>query len=65
MNKYGECKCGTPLVPIFFTEFEYAQTSMGIRYKTGRHRRAVSHLLCENCGRQYPIDDSFDGPWEG
>lgn len=65
MNVFGECTCGAPLVPIWFTEFEYAQTNTGLQYKTGRHRRAVSHLLCENCGREFPVDDSFDGPWEG
>jgi len=35
----------------------------GIPYETGRKRSAVSHLLCEDCLKSYPVDDTFDGPW--
>jgi len=48
---------------IWFTEEEYKTTSFGARYKTGRKRSAVSHLLCEDCLKSYPVDDTFDGPW--
>lgn len=58
MSKFGECKCGGNLQPVYFTEEERKK---GI--KTGRKRRAVSHLVCENCLRNECIDDSFDGNW--
>jgi hypothetical protein len=50
--------CGKPMSKIWFTESEY---SKGI--KTGRTRRAVSHLLCDSCGKEEIVDDSFDTPW--
>lgn len=56
---YGKCECSAPLVPIWFTEHE--RDRHGI--KTGRKRTACSHLLCEYCGKQYPVDDTFDGEW--
>lgn len=31
--------------------------------KTGRKRTACSHLVCEYCGKTYPVDDTFDGEW--
>ena len=31
--------------------------------KTGRKRRIVAYLQCENCFKKQAIDDSFDGPW--
>lgn len=61
-SKYGVCECGSPLEPVFFMEKEY-KTISGIMVQTGRKRRACSHLLCTGCMRQYPVDDTFDGPW--
>lgn len=61
---YGTCTCGAPLFPVFFTEKEHKVVN-GVMTYTGRTRRACSHLSCDACGREYPIDDTFDGPWEG
>jgi hypothetical protein len=58
MNASACCNCGTILVPVWFEEQERRQ---GVT--TGRYRKACSHLQCENCGRSYAVDDSFDGPW--
>lgn len=59
VNVYGECpQCGGPLSPVWFLEEEYVK---GIR--TGRKRKACSHLLCDRCGHIEIVDDSFDGPW--
>lgn len=61
--KYGTCdRCGGKLIPIWFTE-EETKTYNGIIYQTGRIRRACSHLVCENCLKNFAVDDSFDGPW--
>lgn len=57
-NKYGTCECEAPLEPVWFTEYERKR---GI--KTGRKRTACSHLVCEYCGKTYPVDDTFDGKW--
>lgn len=62
MADFGECTCGDKLVPVWFTE-EETETANGIMWRTGRKRRAVSHLTCEDCLRNYPVDDSFDGAW--
>lgn len=59
---YGLCGCGAPLEPVFFTEKEY-ETVSGSMVFIGRKRRACSHLACTECMRQYPVDDTFDGPW--
>lgn len=60
---YGNCsKCSVPLEPVWFTEEEYEVVN-GIMYKTGRKRRAVSHLECPCCLNREIVDDSFDGPW--
>ena len=57
---YGVCKrCDFPFVPVHFIEEERDKQHM----KTGRVRRAVSHLLCESCGKQECVDDTFDGQW--
>lgn len=56
---YGECECGAPLEPVWFIEHERKR---GI--KTGRKRRACSHLTCSYCTRKYPVDDTFDSPWK-
>lgn len=60
---YGQCEqCGADLKPIWFTEEEY-QIIGGISIKTGRKRRACSHLVCPDCLKNYCVDDSFDGPY--
>lgn len=67
---YGDCgHCGVKLVPVFFTEEETKTVPFGTQakgaymYRTGRKRRAVSHLECPVCLKSYTVDDSFDGPW--
>lgn len=55
-------KCGGYLIPVYFTE-EEIKTCDGHQYKTGRKRRAVSHLVCEDCMSNECVDDSFDGEW--
>ena len=61
---FGICeRCGGHLSPVIFTEYEEKVTGQGWRYKTGRWRRAVSHLTCDTCLKNYCVDDSFDGPW--
>lgn len=63
MTKYGECPyCGDDLIPIWFTE-EETVVIHGTLCKTGRKRRAVSHLSCPTCLRNECVDDSFDMPW--
>ena len=59
---YGQCECGGALYPIFFTE-EETVVQHGVMCRTGRKRRAVSCLVCEECLRSYTVDDTFDGPW--
>lgn len=59
---YGQCECGGTLHPIFFTE-EETVVQHGVMCRTGRKRRAVSCLVCEECLRSYTVDDTFDGPW--
>lgn len=56
---YGKCECGRPLIPIWYKEKE--RDSNGI--VTDRERIACSYLLCESCGRNYTVDDSFDSEW--
>lgn len=56
---YGKCKCGKPLVPIWYKEKE--RDCHGVL--TGRERTACSHLLCEYCGKSYTVDDTFDSEW--
>lgn len=58
-DKYGICECGTPLSPVWFIEEERDKHF----HKTGRKRKACSHLICEDCGKTYPVDDTFDGMW--
>lgn len=60
---FGTCdRCGGRLIPIWFTE-EEADTFDGAIRLTGRIRKACSHLVCENCLKNFIVDDSFDGPW--
>lgn len=61
-SKYGKCECGYLLEPIWFTE-EQTDVSGGIMIKTGRKRKACSHLVCSGCLRNYCVDDSFDSSW--
>lgn len=59
-NNFGKCEdCNINLKPCWFVEEETINN-----IKTGRARNAVSHLFCENCGKTYTTDDSFDGPWQ-
>ncbi len=63
MIDFGTCsRCGGTLAPIWFTE-EEVKTANGVKWRTGRKRRAVSHLVCEDCLKNFPVDDSFDGEW--
>lgn len=50
------------LIPVWFTE-EETKVANGTMYKTGRVRRACSHLVCEACLKNFCVDDTFDGPW--
>lgn len=60
---YGNCeRCGAALEPVFFTE-EETKTVYGSLIKTGRTRKACSHLECPVCGKKECVDDTFDGPW--
>mgnify|MGYP000090298157 FL=1 len=48
MVDFGVCDCGGSLIPVWFTE-EETKVANGTMYKTGRVRRACSHLVCEAC----------------
>lgn len=64
MGHYGVCeKCGADMQPVWFTEEEYKVTNDGIMCRTGRERRAVSHLECPCCFTKACVDDTFDGAW--
>lgn len=62
-NPFGVCPtCECALEPNYFVmEEEIVQN--GMRFKTGRVKRAVDCLVCPNCLRIECVDDSFDGPW--
>ncbi len=63
MDRYGTCdKCGTNLNAIWFIEYE-SKLVGNSWIKTGRQRRAVSHLCCPECLTNYCVDGSFDGDW--
>ena len=64
MNQlYGDCPhCGGKLQAEWFVEEECRYVN-GHSYKTGRVRDAVAYIYCPNCLRNFPVDDSFDGPW--
>ena len=62
MADFGVCDCGGSLIPVWFTE-EETKVANGIMYKTGRVRRACSHLVCEDCLKNFCVDDTIDGPW--
>ena len=60
---YGYCDdCRVPLEPVFFIE-EETKIEHGVMFKTGRKRRAVSHLTCLSCLKNFCVDDSFDSIW--
>lgn len=62
--EFGRCPdCSGELMPVYFTEEEYVVEPSGIRYKTGRKRKAVSHLVCKVCLKNICVDDTFDGGW--
>lgn len=61
---YGECECGAGFIPVWFIDEEYRYENSGIMYKTGRKRRACSHLECPNCFKRQCVDDSFDSDFK-
>ena len=51
-NKYGNCDlCGYNLSPIWYKQ---------LNEDTNKIDYLVSYLLCDNCGKCYIVDDSFD-----
>ena len=57
---YGVCKrCDFPFAPVYFMEEERTKQNV----LTGRVRKACSHLVCESCGKEECVDDTFDGQW--
>lgn len=58
-------KCGSDMLPIWFVEEEEKVVNghNGYRYKTGRKRKAVSHLECPCCFNKECVDGSLDEPW--
>ena len=55
-----ECDCNE----LYWDMVKFEEPEYDIHNrKTGRYRRAVSHIVCTNCGRNICVDDSFDGPW--
>ena len=51
-NKYGNCDlCGYNLFPIWYKQ---------LNEDTNKIDYLVSYLLCDNCGKCYIVDDSFD-----
>lgn len=60
---YGICdQCYGRLIPVWYIE-EETKVINGVMCKTGRVRRACSHLVCESCLKKFCVDDSFDRPW--
>lgn len=48
-NKYGKCPyCNGSLIPSWGTEEEFIVENNHL-IKTGRKRRVVAYLQCENC----------------
>lgn len=52
-------RCNSILQKIWFIQKEYDHKGI----PTGREKKAVSHLLCNTCGKEEIIDGSFDGEW--
>lgn len=64
-GKYAKCdRCGSAIVPVYFRERERKVINGAMVY-TGRTREACSHLECVGCMKEFPVDDTFDRPWEG
>ncbi|GCD11681.1 hypothetical protein [Clostridium tagluense] len=62
-SRFGTCSiCGSNLVLVWFIE-EETKIINGVMYKTGKKRKACSHLECTTCFKNVCIDDSFDGNW--
>ena len=62
-NKYGKCPyCNGNLIPSWGTEEEFIVEHNNL-IKTGRKRRIVAYLQCEDCLKKQQVDDSFDGLW--
>lgn len=64
-EKYGNyARCGEWLEPVWFIE-EERKFNVGYPVKTGRKRRACSHLECPRCMKKQIVDDSYDTKWKG
>lgn len=48
------------LRPVWDIEFEYYPKSA---CRTGRKKLIVDYIYCPVCGKNFPVDDTFDGPW--
>lgn len=60
-----KCSCGGTLhVSRWFIERETKTDGYGGLIYTGRKRKAADSLVCNNCLREYPVDDTFDGEWK-
>lgn len=60
--RFGLCECGGILEGVFF-EMQESKINGGIMIHTNRYKRACSHMVCQDCGRNHAVDDSFDGDW--
>ena len=59
-SKFGDCICGTPYEPVWFTEKEYGKN----HFPTGRIRKNIDYFYCPCCGRTAIYDgESFAKPW--
>lgn len=55
--------CFKKMTPIFIEEEEIGITD-GFPYKTGRYRKACSHLECKHCGYiAHTGIEALNGPW--
>jgi len=60
MSEYGTCEeCNVDLEAYCFTEKQYDSYNL----PTGYIKSAVSHLYCPRCGKEFCVDDTFDGDW--
>lgn len=60
MADFGVCDCSGSLIPVWFTE-EETKVANGTMYKTGRVRRACSHLVCEDCLKNFALTIPLTG----
>lgn len=58
---YGNCSCGYQLAPVYFEERELVVDAHGHLIWLDRYKKICSHLVCESCGKNHCVDDSFDG----